>query len=543
MSKPTAVDEAAGTAAQASHPGPGMGGLIIFLIIACGLLLLSRQMMTPEVLHGGDQLWQLSLDVSFRAQQNQTLVAVSTPYADRHHQLVRQVVDHPGLRMRYLKTPDASRHAINAVAQRDGPVAISVDFYVQQSAEPLLQFSRPELSAGQQQLYLTPSPEINHRLFRDLLDALNNQTVDEMERVQWLYDYIRSLHPARNQPPENLLRVLQTESASARQRAELFVALARAVNIPARMVTGFVLQEATDPRPHHWLQLWREDQWQNIDPTLGYLGELPENYLAMRYNSAQLVTLNQGEQLNIEYHLQQADDTTITSQTRHKQPSNIFDLSRLDFTTRTALASLMLLPLGVLITALFRHLAGVHSYGVFTPTLLALAVTHNQWQTSATIVGVIVLFSLLGRKIFPRKMSRTPRLSIIFTLVAVSMAMGVSVIDYVTPSPDGYAVLLPIVILTSLIDRFFSTLDDKGVRIAYTRLLWTLIITLACLPLVQYRDLGYVLVNYPELHLLTLAAILFLGSYKGRTLVAWLPMALREPAPKKSAARESDEGL
>lgn len=41
---------------------------------------------------------------------------------------------------------------------------------------------------------------------------------------------------------------------------------------------------------------------------------------------------------------------------------------------------------------------------------------------------------------------------------------------------------------------------------------------LLCIPLVQLEELGPVLIRYPEMHLLTLAAMLSLVLYRGRRL-------------------------
>ena len=91
----------------------------------------------------------------------------------------------------------------------------------------------------------------------------------------------------------------------------------------------------------------------------------------------------------------------------------------------------------------------------------------------------------------------------------------------------GQLVLLPIVILASLVDRFYALFDEKGLRTALYRLGWTLLLAALCMPIVQWETLGHVIVRYPEIHLVTLAAMLGLTLYKGRRLsqlpgFAWL---------------------
>lgn len=59
------------------------------------------------------------------------------------------------------------------------------------------------------------------------------------------------------------------------------------------------------------------------------------------------------------------------------------------------------------------------------------------------------------------------------------------------------------------------------------RLGWTIALAIFCLPIVQYEALGHTMTRFPELHLLTLAAILALSLYRGKKLAqttafAWL---------------------
>ena len=58
----------------------------------------------------------------------------------------------------------------------------------------------------------------------------------------------------------------------------------------------------------------------------------------------------------------------------------------------------------------------------------------------------------------------------------------------------------------------------KGLHTALYRLAWTVAIAALCIPLIRYEALGHLLVRFPELHLLTLAAILALTAYRGRRL-------------------------
>jgi transglutaminase-like putative cysteine protease len=61
------------------------------------------------------------------------------------------------------------------------------------------------------------------------------------------------------------------EALTARDMAQVFVAAARAIGVPARYVTGYCdLAGDHRPTPHGWAEAWtRSDGWVGFDPTLG----------------------------------------------------------------------------------------------------------------------------------------------------------------------------------------------------------------------------------------------------------------------------------
>ena len=97
--------------------------------------------------------------------------------------------------------------------------------------------------------------------------------------------------------------------------------------------------------------------------------------------------------------------------------------------------------------------------------------------------------------------------------------MSVSVLNYFQINQSGNIVLLPVIILTSLVDRIYKTIDNNGLSIAINRLLWTFMIAFLCLPIIQFETLGQLILQYPEIHFTTLALILMISLYKGKHLV------------------------
>jgi hypothetical protein len=135
------------------------------------------------------------------------------------------------------------------------------------------------------------------------------------------------------------------------------------------------------------------------------------------------------------------------------------------------------------------------------------------------MLGLVLLFGVLGRLAMPGELKRSPRLTLVITLVAMGTVASISLLDYFDLNPEGAVVLLSIVILATMVDRIYRTLDSEGLESVIARLGWTLVQTVfLCLPVMQHEALGHLLVHRPETHLLTLAAVLIVANYHGRSL-------------------------
>ena len=225
----------------------------------------------------------------------------------------------------------------------------------------------------------------------------------------------------------------------------------------------------------------------------------------------------------------------------------VLDLNRLSPANREHLGILLLLPLGVLATEIMRQIMGIRTYGTFTPTLIALAIVHVDWLTATIIFMLVTVIGIVIRSYLPNlNLQRTPRLAIVFTLVSVSMSLVVSGFMYYDPGMDGFVVLLPVVILTMLVDRIYTIADTYGMRTAMIRLFWTVVSAFVSLIVLLQADWGIRLVSYPELHAATLAVIILIGLYKGPKLssvpaLSWLHEPETKTKKTRKPARKTDQ--
>ena len=476
-----------------------------------------------DSLAGGDRLWRLGIEALVRSEGTETTIQIYPPYENNHLRVIQRTLHHAGFRIRNWSDDEAERRSIRAFASSAGKKIIGAEFVIhQKTQEPATEPGvKAELSTTQREEYLQDNErlELNHPKIKQVLQKLTQQQVEPQQLVEKIFDYLQHFAVSYGSSTLHAPSVLTKRKATALDRSLSMVALCRAAGMPARIVMGLVLKEEFSPEPHYWTEVYVDDKWFSYDIQSGYQQAVPANYLALRRNGIDTVQVMPGELLRLDYELEREYDHPYLRQLKQENYLNILDLTRLPLDVRNELALLMLLPLGALISAMARHLAGLHSYGVFTPTLLALALVYTDPVTTAVIFVVVCFLAIAGRSLFPDDITRIPRLAIIFTLVAMIMTLSTSVLAYFDIGQGGKVILLPIIILTTLIDRLYRTIEDRGVTIAMRRLVWTLLLALICLPLIKFEALGHLFVAYPELHFITLALFLLISLYKGKQLV------------------------
>jgi len=126
-----------------------------------------------------------------------------------------------------------------------------------------------------------------------------------VDEIAWsLYQYTASflLNGGGDGAASDARAVLAGEHGNMAGKARLLTALFRAAGIPARLVGGLRLQDATRKRSTiSWVEAWLGGAWVPFDPTAGHYARLPADYLALYYGDLPLLTHT--PRLDFEYDL------------------------------------------------------------------------------------------------------------------------------------------------------------------------------------------------------------------------------------------------
>jgi hypothetical protein len=180
---------------------------------------------------------------------------------------------------------------------------------------------------------------------------------------------------------------------------------------------------------------------------------------------------------------------------------------------------LLLLPVAALVCCVLRNVIGLHTYGTFAPALLGLA-----FREVGSPVGVFVLLVVLSigwvvrRGVTRLNLLQVPRSAVMLSVV-VTLLLAFILFSNARGRPVAAAIpFLPLVIVTGLIERFWTTEEEDGTGPAVRTMVATLLTAVAVFLATRPGCVRDTMVEHPEVLGLVVAGQLVLGRYTGYRL-------------------------
>jgi transglutaminase-like putative cysteine protease len=368
--------------------------------------------------------------------------------------------------------------------------------------------------------YLRPEKEVQVDA-PEITSALRRIGADQgalTARLRRIFDLARGLTPRAFKGTTDALTALRLGEASCNGKSRLFVALARAAGIPARLVGGLILDRGTKRTSHQWAEAWIAGHWVPFDALNDHFAELPERYLTLYYGDE--VLFRHTNDINFSYSFETR--TSLVPSPKAKASFTLFDVwglfdrLKLPF---TLLRTILMLPVGALVVVLFRNVVGMPTFGTFLPALLAAAAgqTGALWGVAAValVVGAVALARWGVQRL---ELLHSPTLAIllaavVFTLLTTTMLAERAGLEELTR-----VAVFPIAVLAICAERFYLSLTEHGGAAAAKELGGTLLVMLACYVVMNSLALQVLVIGFPEVIFLVLAADIYLGRWVGMRL-------------------------
>lgn len=300
--------------------------------------------------------------------------------------------------------------------------------------------------------------------------------------------------------------------------------LLKAAGFPARTVSGLLLVRGIQTSPATWVETWDGKQWQNLDPETGRVYSDPSTLLALATAGTPVVQVTKGQILDTRWSLEKQ----IVSKWRlhfERIKRSQYLLDRWSFFSvpdefQNIFRILLLVPLGALMICLLRNVIGFPTFGIFMPVLLALAFRSTGLMYGIGIFTSVVLIGYVARRGIDRfRLLLVPRLSLLLTLVIICFGLFALIGGKLSLRALMGVGLLPIVILTMSIERFFVLIEESGIREALKTAAGTVAVAVITFIIIQWEPLQLTFFIYPELLFAVAGAQVLLGRYTGYRLL------------------------
>lgn len=252
----------------------------------------------------------------------------------------------------------------------------------------------------------------------------------------------------------------------------------------------------------------------------------PKQILVTRRSSINpLISSESTEQFVEELEKRDIDHLVVDASTTGLRPWNLLS-SLVNYMLTHGVSSqtvilLLMLPVIAMILAFLKQVIGVTTFGLYTPSIVALSFLALGWP-----IGLIFLLFILTTGYATRSFMRrwrllyVPKVAIIITVVSITLLLllGLGTLFNIVLARDTIFVLL---IMSTLAESFLNVKTEEGLYSAVLGTGETILAALLCVFIVQWPWLQSLVLAYPELILFTIAVDAVLGRWTGLRLVEY----------------------
>ncbi len=365
-------------------------------------------------------------------------------------------------------------------------------------------------------------------------DPLIQQELDNIipDGERYLADVLSRIHRHLQDQFENrnfsgftdALTALKLREASCNGKGRLFVAMARRLNIPARLVGGFIMESGSKRTSHQWVEVYVNGFWVPFDTVNNHFAEIPANFLTLYYGDEAL--FRHSKNINFQYTFTTTKKMMPHYDTQEVLVGSVLNILNLYATfervgiSQDLLKVLLMIPIGALVTVVFRNVVGLETFGTFLPALIAAASreTGLLWGLVGFVL-IILITAVIRKGLDWLQLLHSPKMAVILAVVVlVMMIMTVAGVN-LGLFELAQMTLFPIAILAITAERFAIMTEEQGYFKSLHIMLMTAIVIAAAYAVMSSLFLQSMFLAFPELLFLVMALNIWLGKWVGMRLM------------------------
>ena len=497
--------------------------------VSLAVMAARRQALGDEVkLPQGPGTWKVTLVVRGQMKGDARLTTLTPPTFGRQ-QVLREVCRSEQL----INRPPEARHPERGqvlwsrrAGAADGPFRLHCEFVCQVDGRaagngPL---DRALYAAPRPGEHLAPEagPAEENARVSDVARQVTAGLEAPLDQAEALFRFIDE--EIANEPRDGDVprpaECLEARAGDSLAQSRLLAAMLRSRGISARLVTGLWLTGEPEQTAQTWVEAWVGDHWRPMSPFHGHFGRLPTSYLVLGFGERAVARGKNVTGLRHAFLVEQQQAAPPGAVgTAAQRAFRAISLYRLPPPEQRLVEFLLLVPVAALIICVFRNVIGLPSFGTFAPALLGLA--FREWHSLPGLlvfVAVVLIGWLMRRVLNQYHLLQVPRAAFQLSLVVLTLLAAIVGANMLGLPATRYVAIFPIVILTGMIERFWTLETEDGTASSFRVLANTLVIAATVALVLSLKSLAGFLLRFPETIGLIMAAQLVLGRYTGYRL-------------------------
>jgi hypothetical protein len=475
----------------------------------------------------GPGSWKVTLVVQGTSQGSARVMTATPLDLERQHVVVDR---YESAELTY-KLPEARRPQRRQViwtqrgAAASGPFHARCTFHVAVEAahaggmmpRPATGLYAPPGQGEFLELPQAPGSERVAELARDKSAGVE-EAVDVAEALYQFIDREIANEPSLGNMPASPAECLASARGDCGAKSRLLAALLRLRGVPARVMTGLALTKGTEQRAHHWVEAWVQHRWLPMCPFYHHFGRVPPTYLVLGSDDEAVVRGRNVKDLDYAFLVERAavGDAEAGAASPLRKAFTAISLYALPPAERRLVEVLLLLPLAALVICVFRNVIGLSSFGTFAPALVGLAFRELRSLPGILVFVSVLLVGWLMRRVLDQyHLLQVPRIALMLTLIMLVLIGIVVGANHYGAYVTTYISLFPLVILTGMVERFWTLETEDSAAASFGTLFSTMLISTVIALILSLNAVVQQLFRYPETLGLIMAGQLLIGRYTG----------------------------
>ncbi len=392
----------------------------------------------------------------------------------------------------------------------------------------------PGALAGQDRPFLRPSEtvQVNDPAIVELAEHLARAGMPAVQALRAIFDYCAGIQPADSLPPRDAVGTLKQGAAGSLGASRLFIALARRIGLPARLVTGLVVAPAGkmdaggELAPVSWVEVMVGWAWVPFSPTTGLFASNDGCHIPFYRGDDEMFAC--GPLTTVATHF--SSEPTFAVQGRLVNPNDKGRHALLGVwgTLESAgvpidvLRIILMFPLGALVSVILRNVVGLRTFGFFLPMLVSIAALHTglPWGIFAFMTVIVVVAGL--RTVLDRlSLLHLPQLAVLLTAVMVSV-LGLALFGAASGNARlTFVSFLPLAVLTITAERLSYMMEEEGLAEVAKVTAMSLISIVVSYMVMSNMTMQTLMLTFPELILGVVFADILVGRWVGIQLLEY----------------------